>query len=317
MSYDTDAAMHAVFGVIAIAALSSLDNFGVGLSCAVARKRITLLSNAAIALANGLTTLVTMLLGGLASRYISEDTASMLGASMFMLLGLMQLRVFAAPLLLAAGANDGVGSPIGDDGDSEVGFDEGDSETASIDGYSYEFDRLSGAGLVPASVESIRSMPHDRTTASASIRGLYGSIPTSEDVEEEDQSPPPGRVLPASLVTILSQAATYNTKKLVSDIVLKSDGSSGNRQTAIIDAKETLVLVIGLCFTDIAGGIAAGFAGYSPWATSLSCLFSSFILLFAGQVIGSVFGDMLDDRYISLVSGLGLILVGLANVPFF
>ena len=84
--------------------------------------------------------------------------------------------------------------------------------------------------------------------------------------------------------------------------------------SSIVGIHETFVMGGGLCFTNIAGGVAAGLAGYSLICTVSGMYLASFLLLEFGQVIGKQFGNVINEKYLSLVSGLVLILIGLMDI---
>ena len=93
--------MNELLGIIILSIVSSLDNFAVGLSYAVNKKIISLLSNSCLSLTNALTTMITMILGNKISTYIDADVATTIGASIFIILGLIDISKFFLPLLFS------------------------------------------------------------------------------------------------------------------------------------------------------------------------------------------------------------------------
>ena len=68
---------------ILLCILSSTDNFSVGVSYSISKKKIPLLSNGVIAMMNGVTTLCTMLAGEKVTSVLDPDIATCLGAGKF------------------------------------------------------------------------------------------------------------------------------------------------------------------------------------------------------------------------------------------
>lgn len=81
-----------------------------------------------------------------------------------------------------------------------------------------------------------------------------------------------------------------------------------------ISLYETIFIGLGLCFTNIAGGLAAGLAGYSVVYTTLGSVLASFLLLVMGQAVGIRCGEVIPERYLSLVSGVALIALGINGI---
>jgi len=223
--------MNELLGIIILSIVSSLDNFAVGLSYAVNKKIISLLSNSCLSLTNALTTLITMILGNKISTYIDADVATTIGASIFIILGLIDISKFFLPLLFSL-------------------FKQVNKKKLSL----------------------------DDTEATESL-----------------------------IVT--------NTKKKSSSFSL----STTTETTTIIQSigwKELILLAFGLSFTNIASGIAAGFANYPIVPVVILVLISSFVLNIMGQLIGRCFGSIIDEQYVSLISGCVLLFVGLDNIPY-
>ena len=82
-------------------------------------------------------------------------------------------------------------------------------------------------------------------------------------------------------------------------------------------------------------GIAAGLDGYSVVYTALGMLVISFVLMNIGQFLGRVFGvsshmnllfeiisngfliqELVPEKYLSLISGLALVTIGVFDLPF-
>jgi len=78
--------------------------------------------------------------------------------------------------------------------------------------------------------------------------------------------------------------------------------------------KEIVVIALGLCFTNIASGIAAGLAGYSVIWTVIGTLIASFLLLQAGTLVGKVFGAVIPSSYVNGLTGVILLAVGVLNI---
>jgi putative sporulation protein YtaF len=221
--------MNELLGIIILSIVSSLDNFAVGLSYAVNKKIISLLSNSCLSLTNALTTLITMILGNKISTYIDADVATTIGASIFIILGLIDISKFFLPLLFSL-------------------FKQVNKKKLSLD-----------------------------------------------DTEATE-----------SLIVTNKKSSSFSL-------------STTTETTTIIQSigwKELILLAFGLSFTNIASGIAAGFANYPIVPVVILVLISSFVLNIMGQLIGRCFGSIIDDQYVSLISGCVLLFVGLDNIPY-
>jgi len=193
--------------MLLLSVVSAVDNFSVGLTYSLAHRQLSHLQNAVAALANCLTSLVTMLLGSWISNHLDADVASTLGASVFIVLGLKEL--------------------------------------------------VTGFVTVSSKEE-----------------------PEGKALIADGNKPPPA---PAA---------------------------------APVEWWEALGLAAALCLTNVAGGIAAGLAGYSPELFSILVLLSSFLLLLLGQKLGGVFGRVVPENSVSIISGVCLILLGISNIPY-
>ena len=196
--------------MLLLSVVSAVDNFSVGLTYSLAHRQLSHLQNAVAALANCLTSLVTMLLGSWISNHLDADVASTLGASVFIVLGLKEL--------------------------------------------------VTGFVTVSSKEE-----------------------PEGKALIADGNKPP---LAPA--------AGSYSP----------------------VEWWEALGLAAALCLTNVAGGIAAGLAGYSPELFSLLVLLSSFLLLLLGQKLGEVFGRVVPENSVSIISGVCLILLGISNIPY-
>jgi putative sporulation protein YtaF len=226
--------MHEIVGIIILSVVSSLDNFAVGLSYAVNKKIISIISNSCLSVTNAITTLITMILGNKISNYIDADIATTIGASIFIVLGLIDITKFLLPLFV---------SLCRQASKKKLSLDENEGSSESL--------------------------------------------------------------------------LIKNNKKHSSSSFSSSSFSSS--ETTIIQSigwKELILLAFGLSFTNIASGIAAGFAGYPIVPVVLLVLISSFVLCIMGQLIGRCFGSIIDEQYVSLISGCVLLFVGLDNIPY-
>jgi len=76
------------------------------------------------------------------------------------------------------------------------------------------------------------------------------------------------------------------------------------------------LLGFALSLSDLAGGIAAGIAGFPIFKTTFTCFIISYILLEFGLLIGNKIGTSLNlnNRHLSLVSAIGFFLIGINNL---
>jgi putative Mn2+ efflux pump MntP len=76
------------------------------------------------------------------------------------------------------------------------------------------------------------------------------------------------------------------------------------------------LLGLALSLSDVAGGIAAGIAGFPIFKTTFTCFIVSYILLELGLLIGNKIGKSLNlnNRKLSLVSAFGFFLIGINNL---
>jgi putative Mn2+ efflux pump MntP len=100
----------------------------------------------------------------------------------------------------------------------------------------------------------------------------------------------------------------------VIDLTL-SDNTELNNKVQTISRETTLVIGSGLCFTNIGGGLAAGLAKLSIILTTAGMFIVSFIMML--QWFGFKFDSIISERYLKLVSGLALLVVGVLDLPFF
>lgn len=82
-----------------------------------------------------------------------------------------------------------------------------------------------------------------------------------------------------------------------------------------IDMKTTVILGLGLCFTNVAGGIAAGLNGYNIYITVIGVLVVSFVMLLSGEYLGVLFGSILPSFIVPIIAGVGLIVIGIVDMP--
>lgn len=80
-----------VLQIFLIAVTSSADNFTIGATFALARKKLSFMSMNIIAATNTITTFVCMLFGNYLKKYMSTKVTNMLGGAIFIVLGLKEL----------------------------------------------------------------------------------------------------------------------------------------------------------------------------------------------------------------------------------
>ncbi|KAJ1471757.1 hypothetical protein T484DRAFT_1976944 [Baffinella frigidus] len=92
-----------------------------------------------------------------------------------------------------------------------------------------------------------------------------------------------------------------------------NDGAKGGK--APVGLTEIGPVALGLCATNIAGGIAAGAAGMSLSLSTLLSFICSFVLFRAGTEAAGRASSLLQPQQISLVSGSLLFVLGLTQLP--
>ena len=93
---------------------------------------------------------------------------------------------------------------------------------------------------------------------------------------------------------------------------IESTNSKPVSLNAIVSWRETLALGLGLCLTNVAGGVAAGLAALPPVATTVATYVCSHVLMAIGTALGATFARVLPGS-LSLWSAGGLLTVALAN----
>ena len=303
-----------LLNIMLLSMVSSLDNFAVGLSYRLSMRSISLLSNLIMASANAATTLATMLLGSAVALYVDPNVASCLGASVFISLGLMDLYSFSVGFFergtvdaakVGGGANKKNGTDRVADGDrgSDEAADHADDDADPIRDMDEEeeIDRDGTAGNPTGTARRRRGEGLDG-------RGDYVAVPHQQHQHQHQQQQQQQEQHQQQQQQQQHQHQQQPDDPLT-DLLL-------GPVLPPIDLQETLALSLGLCFTNVASGIAAGLAGYPVALFAALAFASSFLLLLLGGLIGSLCGRLMPAKYVTLISGLVLLGVGIGNVPY-
>jgi len=190
---------------LALAVGTGMDNFAVGAAYGCRGRRVERVSNLLIAGSNAATTLFTMLVGSQILRVLSVEAASQLGACIFLVLGVLDLK------------------------------------------------------------ESLS-------------RGAFEKGRNSEQGRKS-----PGKV----------------------------GGGWGQSAVGLVEA---VPVALGLCFTHIAGGLAAGAAGLNVAISSLLALVCSIVLLSSGHFLGTKMNKTFPADKVGYISGLLLLALGCSQL---
>ena len=191
---------------LALAVGTGMDNFAVGAAFGCRGRRVLTRSNALIAGSNAATTVLTMVLGSQLLLVLSEHAASNMGACIFLILGLWDLKTALQQRAL---------SPRREQKDKAG--------------------HMHGANAAPREGQPV---------------GLVEAVPVA----------------------------------------------------------------LGLCFTNVAGGIAAGAAGLSIEMSGLLAFVCSVLLLMSGHALGRRMNERLAPQSVGLVSGVLLVLLGVSQL---
>ena len=82
------------------------------------------------------------------------------------------------------------------------------------------------------------------------------------------------------------------------------------------DAQLTVVLAFSLSFSSIASGIAAGVLGYSVPYTVVAIFVCSFVLLEIGKSVWRILKQLINENLLKLLCGLALITIGILDLPY-
>jgi putative Mn2+ efflux pump MntP len=335
--------------IVVLCVASSLDNFAVGLSYAINKKRISYMWNAFIASLNGLTTMGTMLLSSYISTSVEDYVAEMIGACIFLFLGSVELFRFAYPSSARRARRlwyelrgryrtssdwTTVKESVYSSQDITLFPSPGESREGHSDGGLGVYEPLSLSDALLDHDSAMNSVPVGGVGALVVRKNSGGEIVVPSPRESSSGSSSPVTGIAALLSKDgLPVGSTFDStdddiiRSSYEDILTNDappvDPEDGFSQKHIhhvletqVEFKEAIVLAVGLCFTNVAGGIGAGFAGFDIALTSIGGFICSFVMLLFGQGLGNVFGQIVPEAYISLLSGLLLIAVGIVNLPF-